>query len=61
MDILKQDKRSATVFEHSTAISDIPVANGLTVDGEEGLSWRLGIRLRYQTYKKSESAKLSDL
>ena len=43
---LPQDKRSATVFEKSTSVSDIPVANGLTVDGDGGLSWRLHIRLR---------------
>ena len=30
----------------SKAMSDIPVADGLTVDGGDGLSWKFRIRLR---------------
>ena len=33
------------MWEKSTAISNIPLANGLTVDGD-GLSWKLRIRLQ---------------
>ena len=45
MDKLFQDKKPSTVCEMSKAMSDIPVADGLTVD-VDGLSWKFRIRLR---------------
>ena len=42
---LFQDKKPSTICEMSKAMSDIPVTDGLTVDGD-GLSWKFRIRLR---------------